>query len=343
MSMNQIHCFRPMELSEAEFDLFESLTRRRFIIGAGALAIGAITGCGSQEEAAGPTTTTSAGYPRTVTHLGGETTLTKRPERVIVTDGLIFLDFLLALGVDALAYGIYNDYMGGPRNPDLAPWTVTALNARPTLPEAIPNGPPNLEQLVQMRPDLLVRFDFDSPFDKVAEFAPVVVSPGDFAGITTLFGTIFNLEDRATQLLAEWRQGLGEIVAVARQRGQNITIGTPFERSIWAYNPGDTYLPGLMRAAGIQLTARGPESELQVQIAEERFDLLDGDQLWLLAPTETDVVWAEQIENSPIFQSLPVVRDDRYHRLSIEQSRALMWPSTLAFPTIRDTLVGLLS
>lgn len=65
-----LHAIAPAHLSPVErIELAERLmTRRRFLIGAGALALGMITGCGPQGEAAAPTallapTTASATPP----------------------------------------------------------------------------------------------------------------------------------------------------------------------------------------------------------------------------------------------------------------------------------------
>jgi ABC-type Fe3+-hydroxamate transport system substrate-binding protein len=74
-----IHCFRPPALDETEFALFESLTRRRFLIGAGALVL---AGCGAP---GGSAPVPSAPALRQLTDALGEVVSVPTPPQRIVS------------------------------------------------------------------------------------------------------------------------------------------------------------------------------------------------------------------------------------------------------------------
>lgn len=76
-------------------------TRRQFIELLG--AAGLLTACGSENEAADDQAR-RAGYPRTISHAGRETTLSTRPERIVLSSYRQLLDALLALDVTPLGY-----------------------------------------------------------------------------------------------------------------------------------------------------------------------------------------------------------------------------------------------
>jgi hypothetical protein len=91
--MHRVRSYRPdalsaIELLALEIDLAELLTRRRCIIGTGALALGSVTGCGPDEQAAAPTAT-SAPATRSFTHARGTTALPVQPQRVIAHGDLL--------------------------------------------------------------------------------------------------------------------------------------------------------------------------------------------------------------------------------------------------------------
>jgi iron complex transport system substrate-binding protein len=127
-------------------ELAEQLTRRRFIIGAGALGLGVLTGCGPQEQAAVPT---SSPTTKQVKDMYGDVEVPAEPQRVYCT----YDDVL----VSAIALGF--SIVGGPgergkaANPFPAFLTpdqvagITKFDFYPT---------PNLEQLAALKPDLVL-------------------------------------------------------------------------------------------------------------------------------------------------------------------------------------------
>ena len=87
----------------ARIELAERLiTRRRFLIGAGVLGLGVITGCGAEEEAVAPTGT--AEMHTVVDAYGNEVVIPTNPQRIIAADPTATVA-LLELGVVPVAGG----------------------------------------------------------------------------------------------------------------------------------------------------------------------------------------------------------------------------------------------
>ncbi len=103
--------------------VIDSLTRRGFIGGVSMAAL--LAACGRDSDPAPPTTGDAAGgsgFPVTVAHKYGSTTIPAEPQRV-VTVGFTDPDFVLALGVKPVAItDWYGDYPLG-----VWPWAQDAL------------------------------------------------------------------------------------------------------------------------------------------------------------------------------------------------------------------------
>jgi len=157
-----MYYYRPPELSETEFALFESLTRRRFLIGAGALGLGAITGCGPGDQAGGPATSTPfAATSRTMQGVLGNTyTLSGPPQRLHVGTGPD-LDTALSVGIIPTSIEIYGD---AELRPDQAAAAGVELIR-------YVDGP-NLEALAAANPDLILTGWGEDYHQRMAEIAP---------------------------------------------------------------------------------------------------------------------------------------------------------------------------
>jgi len=189
--------YRPLELTETEFELFESLTRRRFLIGAGALAVGAITGCGSQEEAAVPTATNvSTGYPRVVSDFFGPVEIKTKPQRIL-TYSSFDLDALLALDVKPALIAMREGRQ-------LRPWQQAAQH----LPKLVYADQLNIETLVAEHVDLILMTGNQAVYGGAKEHLgtrlPIITLPeGDFEGQLRIVGELLGLEQQATARIAE--------------------------------------------------------------------------------------------------------------------------------------------
>lgn len=183
-----------------------------------------ITGCSSPEvpEAEQPSTSQSA-YPLTVENCGREVTFTEAPDRVLAIKSTS-IEMLLALGLqDSIIGTAFSD---GP----VAPSWASRGSGVPVLSDAVPNQEATLEQ----EPDLVyagwesnVTADGAGDRDTLATLGVnTYVSPSAcqnaahqpapltfehvFSDIEEL-GTIFDVPERAEQLITDQRAQLNEI------------------------------------------------------------------------------------------------------------------------------------
>ncbi|MEM9711188.1 MAG: ABC transporter substrate-binding protein [Actinomycetota bacterium] len=326
-------------------------SRRRFLVGAGATVVLAACGGDTDSDASSPPSSTasdtsppssegaaSAGFPRTVEHVAGSVTLDGPPEALFVADGLIHLDYALALGVRPVGFAIYDNMAEDPEGPQLPPWIVDALDG--DIPPAIGNLEPNLERLAEIGPDVVIRLDYHSAFDPAADFADLVEPPEDFAGTARLLGSLYGLEAEAEALIAERAAQLDSVAELAAANPRSFTFANTFsERSAWVYNPGDTFLPGLLADAGVELVGYGDPAEFQVNVAEENLTDLDAEYLVFVQGFGSEAY--DDLALSPIFQDIPAVRAGRVRVIDGDDATALLWPGPLAMPRVAEVLRSL--
>jgi ABC-type Fe3+-hydroxamate transport system substrate-binding protein len=160
-----VFSYKPTDLTDTEYELFENLTRRRFITGAGGLIGAAALGaCGAAEEQTSAPTATSSGSERTIAGVLGNTyTLSEPPARLHASGGTD-MDNALALGVVPRSIELYGD---SALRPDQAA-AATAEVVRFT------DGP-NFEQLAAFAPDFILTGWGDELYQRrMADIAPTV-------------------------------------------------------------------------------------------------------------------------------------------------------------------------
>lgn len=160
-------------------DVIDDLTRRRFIGGGLSLAA-LLTACGGESGSAPPPGTSAggSGFPVTVEHRYGSTTIPAEPQRV-VTVGLSDPDFVLALGVKPVAItDWYGDYPLG-----IWPWAQEALDdARPGVIPRPEGDKINFELLAGYRPDLIIgqyTGMTKEEYERASQLAPTVAQSGE--------------------------------------------------------------------------------------------------------------------------------------------------------------------
>ncbi|MEM8529525.1 MAG: ABC transporter substrate-binding protein [Chloroflexota bacterium] len=185
------------------------ITRRRFLIGAGALGLGAIVGCGSDEEAVAPTATTGA--TRMITHPRGDTKVPTDPQRVVLANDFL-LGNALSLGVPVIGAA------GDPRADGLrnVPYDMSGVEIVGTANE------PNLEQVLELEPDLIIAIEHvtsDEVYNNLSAIAPTIVVATTFEDGTlpTLFAfnetfaEIVGRTERIEEQLSAYESRLSEV------------------------------------------------------------------------------------------------------------------------------------
>ncbi len=177
----------------------------------------------------------------TVTHPQGETTINGVPETVYVIDWAAF-DNLTALGVEV-------DGVPGSNVPGYLAGSV---------PEGVANVgslfEPDVEGIAAAQPDLvIVASRSATSYPTLSEIAPTIdmtisnvegIVDGVKSNLTTL-GEIFQVEDRAAELIAELDAKVEEARALVADKGTGLVVVTnagsigiygPDSRVAWVYN-----------------------------------------------------------------------------------------------------------
>ncbi|WP_217132781.1 iron-siderophore ABC transporter substrate-binding protein [Leucobacter chinensis] len=178
-----------------------------------------VTGCQSTQgelaakgDAPAASSEATDTFPVTIEHALGETTIAEEPKRV-VTMGWAAEDAVVAMGVVPVAVP---EYGWGADDDGYLPWfrdAVEALDA--PLPETLDaedrNGEVNFEQLLSLKPDLILApFSgiSDVDYKRLEEIAPTVAYSekpwaANWQEMTTTVGKALGRSDQAAELLAE--------------------------------------------------------------------------------------------------------------------------------------------
>lgn len=144
-------------------ELVDQLSRRGFF-GVGAVAAAAIlAGCSTTSDAS------DAGEQREVINALGTTTISGKPERIVVASDFTDLEFLLSLGVHPVAYGNTGSWDRGS-----LPWQSTAGIA--DLESFGTTGEINPEIIARYSPDLIIGMKtyLEPAAERLSQIAPVI-------------------------------------------------------------------------------------------------------------------------------------------------------------------------
>lgn len=259
------------------------------------LAIGMLSGCGSEQDSA------PGGEAVTITHKFGETAVPANPSRV-VTVGWTDQDYVLPFGVVPVSarefFEEYNDY----------PWVKAATGGK-----GVPTWGADeidFEAIAAQKPDLILAI-YESideqTYQRLSQIAPTVIQSADYPDEETPWhvqllttGKALGKEDEAKELVARVQGRIDE----ARQANPEFDDKT----LVVDFGPesGGHYLLAPNDPRRSLFTALGfATQEVDGDVSEEKLNLLDRDVLFVNGATK------EQMLASPAFARLGVVRDDR--------------------------------
>ena len=239
---------------------------RSAALAAAALAAVALAGCAAPATPEGATAEGSPepaaeGFPVTVEHAYGATTLESEPQRVVAWDWST-QDAVIGLGVEPVAMTTYT--YGGEEG--VLPWTADALAEQDMeTPQLLTYGAEvPFEQIAAAEPDVILAVNSgltEGDYATLSQIAPTVVQPGD-AYVTPwqeqveLVGAALGRTGQAEELVAETS------AAITAQAEANPELAG----ATFAYASGDVstgqlslYVPGdvrvqLLTELGMELT-----------------------------------------------------------------------------------------
>lgn len=322
---------------------------RRHALGllAAASAVPLVAGCqgSGQPEAdtsAGPD---AAGFPVTIEHARGSTTIDAPPAK-IVTVGFTDHEFFLALGVQPIGvrawFGEDIDHTWPWIRPAWGDTKVTYIGSQEL----------DYEKIAAMGPDVIVGLYAEleqDVYDRLNAIAPTVAEDADTAPYTTDRAVMFRNAAKILGKTAEADRILADIdqrFATVREQnadfaGQTAAVVDPGQKTFYAFSktdPRGRFLADLGFAEPSDLN-KVIGDKFGAEISPERIDLLDLDRLLLLADAETRT-W---LAGNKIYQAMAVVKDKRTLEIPYYEEpfagAAMAYNTPLSVPYALDNLV----
>lgn len=313
-----------------------ALSRRGFLIGGTGALLAFAAACSSSDSGDNGADGTGA----TITHKYGETTVPANPQRV-VSVGYNDQDALLALG--AVPVGVFDWYGNYPNA--VWPWAQDLLGgAQPAIVGSASTGI-DVEKVATAAPDLIVGTYSgltQGQYDKLSALAPTVAQP---AGVpdygvrwqdqTTLLGDALGKQDRAAELVSGLQKQFADTAAAHPSfTGKTVLVGAlkgPGQFGV--YGPDDPKVRFFTELGFVNPpVADQLRSTNFAEISTEQLSLADVDLLvWYAGGGFGDKLRAE-LDKTPVYQTLDVVKDGRTIILEDEAAEAMTWSTVLSLP-----------
>lgn len=325
-------------------------SRRRLLLGAG--AVGLLTACG------GPSGTTPAAapaprggpFPITVVHKAGTTVIPAAPQRV-VTVGYSDQDPVLAVGVRPVGVtDWYGDYPHATW-----PWAQDELGdaAPEVLARGAFTGTPDhqYEAIAALAPDLIIGlYTSMTPdeYERLSQIAPTVGPPADhpewgapWQAYTRLAGEALGRSEEAEAAITGIEEQLAAAAAAHPEfAGRTVVVAEREEPGITFIRSPNDQRSQLLTALGFVIPPEIGELSGEMdgaRISDEEMGLLDRDVL--LWNTGYDPSVRPEVESAPLYAQLGVVQAGR--SVFVDDplvSAAWTWGTVLSLPTVIDEL-----
>lgn len=325
-----------------------SIRRTATVAAAGLLFL--LTACGPNpapdEAAGGGSPAAATGFPVSLEHKFGTTTIAAEPKR-IVTVGLVEQDALLALGVVPIA----TTEWFGAKPGAIWPWAEAALGGAPK-PQVLTNTDGvQFEKVAALRPDLILAVYSGltaQDHATLSKIAPTVAQPKgavdygvSWQDLTRTVGSAVGRKAQADKVVADVET---RFAAIRQEHpefaGATGLMATPWEGN-YVYGPQDSR-GRLLTDLGFKLPAGLAEvtgKEFGANLSKERTDLLDtGVLIWLVDKYTPDKA---KIQADPLYAKLKVKAEGRDVYLENEElvGAATSFISVLSLPLLLDKLV----
>lgn len=313
-----------------------ALSRRGFLIGGTGALLAFAAACSSSDSGDNG----AGGTGATITHKYGQTTVPANAQRV-VSVGYNDQDALLALG--AVPVGVFDWYGNYPNA--VWPWAQDLLGgAQPAIVGSASTGI-DVEKVATAAPDLIVGTYSgltQGQYDKLSALAPTVAQP---AGVpdygvrwqdqTTLLGDALGKQDRAAELVSGLQKQFADTAAAHPSfAGKTVLVGAlkgPGQFGV--YGPDDPKVRFFTELGFVNPpVADQLRSTNFAEISTEQLSLADVDLLvWYAGGGFGDKLRAE-LDKTPVYQTLHVVKDGRTIILEDEAAEAMTWSTVLSLP-----------
>ncbi|TDU88911.1 iron complex transport system substrate-binding protein [Kribbella voronezhensis] len=320
------------------------------VIALAAVLGGTVTACGSADDKeAVPASGTAGGFPVTLKNTFGETTISKKPER-IVTLGWNAQDVVYALGETPVGMP---KVTYGPTAAGVTAWDADRFDPAKTTLLDTGDGYP-FEKIAALKPDVILApyEGFDATVYKtLSGIAPTVAYPGaawqtSWQDQTTLIGKALGKSAEAAKLIA----GITELTRKAAAdhpefKGKTLTIGS-FGPENYVYMPTDPRVQiltemGFVNSPGVEaLQAKNTKKEFAVSLSKEKVGDIDAD----VVVGYVDGLTAKKFETDPVYASLGALKRGGAYLMEDQQVISGMSSvSVLSVPWVLDKILPGLS
>jgi iron-siderophore transport system substrate-binding protein len=288
------------------------LTRRQFAglaLGVGGLGL---TACGRSDKSSDKGSST-AGFPVTLTHRFGHTTIPRKPKRVVAVGGGD-METAIALGIVPVAGA---DWFGWttPRE-----WVTSALNGAKQ-PELFATVQLPYEKIAAANPDLILyvnSLNDQSVFNKLKEIAPTVAGP---SSVKNAYGVHWqdqvSIIAKATGNVAKGRTLVAEtndLLAKARKAnpqfvGKTVTAGVFSSGAVSVWFPSDPRMRILQSLGFVpnKAISKLDNGSFYITLSDEKLSMMNADLIFLAAQ-DKDGKADPAIVKNPVYDSVAAVK-----------------------------------
>lgn len=273
-----------------------------------------LTACGQDDtDDSAANTGDTAGFPVTIDHLYGSTTIKAKPQRVVTLGGGD-MEAAIALGVVPVAGA---DWFG---NTELRGWVKSALGDKPA-PKLLNASEPKYEEIAALQPDLIVYVNTINDklqFDTLNAIAPTIAAPAETKNV---YGVPWQDQVReiakATGTSAAGEQVVKDTETLLTDTakanpdfaGKIVTAGVYSANSLNAWLPSDPRMR-LLTALGFKTNPQIDAMEngdFYVKISPELTPKLNADLIFMAALDGAGKL-DPAVTNDKLWNALPAVK-----------------------------------
>jgi iron complex transport system substrate-binding protein len=313
-----------------------------------------LAACGSDGDkqadgSAGTAGSAPSGFPVTLKNTFGDTTITKKPER-IVTLGWNAQDVVYALGETPVGMP---KVTYGPTADGVTAWDAAKFDkSKTTLLDTGDKYP--FEKIAALKPDVILApyegFD-EATYKTLSGIAPTVAYPGapwqtTWQDQTLLVGEALGKKADAEKLITGIQDKVKQVATEHPEfKDKTITVGS-FGADNYVYMPGDPRVQilnemGFKNAPGVEaLEKTNTKKEFSLAISKEKVADVDADVLIAYV----DGIGTQKFLADPVYSSLKAVKSGGVYALQDQQVISGMSAvSVLSVPWVLDQVLPGLS
>ncbi|GAB4519219.1 MAG: hypothetical protein OHK0046_27740 [Anaerolineae bacterium] len=281
----------------------------------------------------------SSGFPVTIEHQYGSTTLNAAPERVVAI-GYTEQDFLLALGITPVAVR----YWYGDENNAIFPWAEDLVEGDLPIVLNMPYGNLNYEAILALEPDLISAVTAgitQEEYDTLSQIAPTITQTADYINFgmpwqetMVLIGEAVGKQAEAEAIVEDVETLFADVIVENPAfAGKTVAVSYAYEGTYGFYTAQDSR-GRFFADLGFVI----PEEMIEIagdlfyaDLSAERIDLLDQD---VIAIVNLQFIEGgrEALEADPLFGQLAAVQEGRLVYLDEQAENALGFSSPLSLP-----------